>query len=184
MDIYEDLKVLLINSSYVDDEEVCGYDEYRFAVRKEYLLGWLNRVADHEITEAAMEDWLRNEYTSDESYLLWQAAKSEGEIIFESPVWGSKITIFAVREIINDGDEREEEQLIYTTNYEEAKEVFLQRADKTEQSVIARQFFIPASGRERLKNTSSKGSLWLVYCNEADQSYALTLDVIKVKNER
>lgn len=85
--LYDDLKVLFLDSSFVTDEDECGYDEIIFAVRKEYLFKWLKSVADHEIDEGFMENWLRNEYTSDDSYLIYEQALHDKEIVFARPMW-------------------------------------------------------------------------------------------------
>ena len=85
--LHDDLKVLFVCSGYFTEEEECGYDELIFAVRKEYLLSWLNGVAYHEIDEDYMERWLREEYTSDDSYSLYQQAKHDEEIVFARPMW-------------------------------------------------------------------------------------------------
>ena len=92
--LYEDLKVLLVASGYFTEDDSCGYDEIIFAVRKSYLLQWLNDIADHEVSEDEMQRWLEEEYTSDNSYDLYLDAKMKDEIVFESPVWTTNRMVY------------------------------------------------------------------------------------------
>jgi len=181
MDIYDDLKMLLIESSFISDDEVCGYDEYQFTVRKDFLLKYLNSIADHEISEEAMEDWLRNEYTSDDSYQLYCAAKDLGEIISAGPVWRGKMTFFEVREVIIDGNDVEETQIACTMDYDYAKRMFESRKDLTRRSIIAKQFFIRSCGRQSTDIVAIKDDMLLAYWNEENQRYTLTLKAVKVE---
>ena len=68
--LYDDLKVLFLSSGYLTEDEGCGYDELIFAVRKDYLFEYLK--GDEIKTLEDMERWLREEYTSDDTYGLYQ----------------------------------------------------------------------------------------------------------------
>lgn len=181
MDIYEDLKMLLIESGFVADDEVCGYNEYQFTVRKAFLLQYLNSIADHEITEDSMNDWLRNEYTSDDSYQLYREAKILGEVVSEGPVWQNEMTFFEVKEVVIDGNDVEEEKIIYTMDYGDAREAFDARRDLTKRAIIAKQFFIRSDGRQSTDIISTKDDMLLAYWNDENQRYTLTLKAIKVE---
>ena len=84
---YEDLKILYLESGFVtSDEANCGYEDYIFAVRKKWLFDYMSMVADHEITEEWLDNWLLNEYTGDDSYQVYMAAELQGEIKHLFPV--------------------------------------------------------------------------------------------------
>ena len=76
---YEDLKILYIDSWFItEDNATCGYDDYVFAVRKKWLFDYMSEVADHEITEEWLENWLLAEYTSEDSFDVYRAAQEIG----------------------------------------------------------------------------------------------------------
>lgn len=178
MDIYEDLKILIIDSSSITDAEYCGYEEYQFAVRKEYLLKWLNSVADHEITEDAMNDWLRNEYVNDDSFLLYKQAQAEDEIVFEGPVWGKFLQYYEVTETVITKSETTERVVVKTMNFDRARDIYEYKREKNfagcRDSVCETE-----SGAAAL---NSSGTLFQYRVSNRDEGvYILKLKVIEVE---
>lgn len=143
---YEDLKILYIDSWFItEDNATCGYDDYVFAVRKKWLFDYMSEVADHEITEEWLENWLLAEYTSEDSFDVYRAAQGSGEIVFEGPVYQNEPVrryLYTVRdELRNDGD-YEDEVYLQTTDKEEALKRFDEEVEKIKKKVEAGEFFL------------------------------------------
>lgn len=127
--LYDDLKVLFLSSGYLTEVESCGYDELMFAVRKDYLFAYLK--SDEIKTFEDMERWLREEYTSDDTYGIYQQAKQEGEIVFEKPIWNTRRAVFyEVGDGLRSGLEDEENIYIRTFDYGTAKQAFEAERDR------------------------------------------------------
>lgn len=143
---YEDLKILYIDSWFItEDNATCGYDDYVFAVRKKWLFDYMSEVADHEITEEWLENWLLAEYTSEDSFDVYRAAQGSGEIVFEGPVYQNEPVrryLYTVSdELRNDGD-YEDEVYLQTTDKEEALKRFDEEVEKIKKKVEAGEFFL------------------------------------------
>ena len=174
--LYDDLKVLFISSGYMTGDESCGYDEYIFAVRKEYLFKWLNGVADHEIDEQFMESWLREEYTSDDSYSLYQQAKHDKEIVFEKPIWNTRRAVYyEVGERLRCGLDDEEKVYIRTFDYDTAKQAFEVERDELfrdkdfflkDEEPDAEQNF--DNGYARIRYESDNGDFYELYLRQVE----------------
>lgn len=178
--LYDDLKVLFINSGYITSDEGCGYDEYIFAVRKDYLFKWLKGIADHEIDEQFMESWLREEYTSDDSYALYQQAQYDKEIVFEKPIWNTRRAVhYEVGEgLRNDGDE-EERVFIRTRDYETAKQAFEVERDK----LLADKSFFLKDEQPDVEQSFDSGYASIRYDDEDGNYYELYLHQVEVEEE-
>lgn len=177
--IHDDLKVLFICNGYLTEDETCGYDELIFAVRKEYLLKWLNTIADHEITEDAMNNWLREEYTSDDSYALYQDAQREKEIVFAQPVWSSRIKFYEVSESLRNNGEYEDSIFCRTVDYETAKAVY----KKEKRAVLADKDFFLRDCKPEMRSFPEVGEMRLEYEDDEGNYYTLRLTGIEVEKE-
>lgn len=149
---YEDLKILYMESGFVtSDEDNCGYDDYIFAVRKKWLLDYMNIVADHEVTEEWLNNWLLNEYTGDDSYEVYMAAAAQGEIIFEGPIYPKgKVCrcLYTVKEYLRNDGEDEDKVYLQTTNKEEALKRFDKEVEKVKKEIARGEFFLQDVGGE------------------------------------
>lgn len=143
---YEDLKILYMESGFVtSDEDNCGYEDYIFAVRKKWLLDYMNIVADHEVTEDWLDNWLLNEYTGDDSYEVYMAAEAQGEIIFEGPIYPKgKVCrcLYTVKEYLRNDGEDEDKVYLQTTNKEEALKRFDKEVEKVKKEIERGEFFL------------------------------------------
>ncbi len=143
---YEDLKILYMESGFVtSDEDNCGYDDYIFAVRKKWLLDYMNIVADHEVTEEWLDNWLLNEYTGDDSYEVYMAAAAQCEIIFEGPIYPKgKVCrcLYTVKEYLRNDGEDEDKVYLQTTNKEEALKRFDKEVEKVKKEIARGEFFL------------------------------------------
>ncbi len=89
--LYDDLKCLILDSGFVvENSDDCGFEEYTFVVRKQWLFEYYKNLCDHEVTIDDMENWLREEYIGDDAYLVYMSALASDEIIAESPVTSGK----------------------------------------------------------------------------------------------
>lgn len=149
---YEDLKILYMESGFVtSDEDNCGYDDYIFAVRKKWLLDYMNIVADHEVTEEWLNNWLLNEYTGEDSYEVYMAAAAQGEIIFEGPIYPKgKVCrcLYTVKEYLRNDGEDEDKVYLQTTNKEEALKRFDKEVEKVKKEIARGEFFLQDVGGE------------------------------------
>lgn len=143
---YEDLKILYLESGFVtSDEANCGYEDYIFAVRKKWLFDYMSMVADHEITEEWLDNWLLNEYTGDDSYQVYMAAELQGEIIFEGPIYPKgKVNrcLYTVRDELRTDGEYEDQMYLQTTNKEEALKRFDEEVKKVKKQIKDGDFFL------------------------------------------
>lgn len=143
---YEDLKILYICSGYIaEDDAICGYEEYIFAVRKKWLFDYMSAVADHEITEDWLENWLLAEYTSDDSYDIYNVAKAQGEIVFEGPAYQEtpvRRCLYTVKDELRSDGDYEDEVYLQTTDKEEALKRFDEEVEKIKKKVEAGEFFL------------------------------------------
>lgn len=75
---HEDLKALCI-SPYADDETCydSDYEELTYVVPKK----WLEKVAKEEFEVEVLDMWLQEEYTSDESEVIFSRALSERQVV-------------------------------------------------------------------------------------------------------
>jgi hypothetical protein len=127
------------------DEDNCGYEDYIFAVRKKWLLDYMNIVADHEVTEDWLDNWLLNEYTGDDSYEVYMAAEAQGEIIFEGPIYPKgKVCrcLYTVKEYLRNDGEDEDKVYLQTTNKEEALKRFDKEVEKVKKEIARGEFFL------------------------------------------
>lgn len=178
--LYDDLKVLFINSGYMTSDEGCGYDEYIFAVRKEYLLTWLKGIADHEIDERFMESWLREEYTSDDSYLLYQQAKQDKEIVFEKPIWNTRRAVhYEVCEALRNDGEEEERVFIRTRDYDTAKQAF----EVERKKLLSDKSFFLKGEQPDVEQNFDNGYASIRYNDEDGNYYELYLHQVEVEEE-
>lgn len=152
---YEDLKILYIQSGFMtDDDSNCGYEDYIFAVRKTWLFNYMSEVADHEITEEWLDNWLKEDYTSDDSYQVYMAAQVENEIVFEGPVFNdgpTKRCMYVVRDELRSDGDYEDEVYLQTTNKDEALERFEKEVKKVKKQVANGEFFIEGNGELRTR---------------------------------
>lgn len=155
---YEDLKVLFFGAGFVTDhEEECGYDEYIFAVRKEWLRDKLMAMSDNPakwITDDELKDWLMYNYSCDEAYALYGDADKENEIVFEGPVYNrgrhgaAYRTLYTVREQqLYDGG-AEDRTIYQTTDLSEAVECYKQEKAKVFKNIEDDDFIIQDSKGE------------------------------------
>lgn len=178
--INDDLKVLFLNSGYLTEDETCGYDELLFAVRKEYLLNWLKGVADHEIDEEFMENWLRNEYTSDDAYPLYQQARHDKEIVVEKRVWNARRALFyEVAESLRSNGDYEDKIYIRTFSYDTAKRVFEVEREK----LLADEDFFLKDEERHEEIMLEFGSAKIEYENEDGDFYCLYMIQVEVEEE-
>lgn len=75
---HEDLKALCI-IPYAEDEETVlpDYQELTYIVPKK----WLRKVAKKLFGVTNMEHWLQNEYTSDQSEIIFARALNERQVV-------------------------------------------------------------------------------------------------------
>lgn len=178
--LYDDIKVLFVCSGYLTEDEHCGYDELIFAVRKEYLLKWLNAVSDHEVDVDEMERWLREEYTSDDSHLIFTDAQREKEIVFAHPVWNTnRMKFYEVSESLQCDGEYEEKVFCRTMDYEKAKEVY----EKEKESVLADEDFFMRDSKPEIENYPDAGEMSVSYDDEEGNYYILRLTGVEVERE-
>lgn len=178
--INEDMKVLFINSGYLTQDDSCGYDELIFAVRKKYLLKWLNAVSDHKVDEDEMERWLSEEYTSDDSHALYVDAKREKEIVFSAPVWNTnRMKYYEVSEFLRSDGEYEDKVFCRTMDYESAKEVY----EKEKNAVIEDENFFLRGFEPEISSYPEGGEMSLHYEDEDGNYYTLQLTGVEVEKE-
>lgn len=155
---YEDLKVLFFGAGFVTDhEEECGYDEYIFAVRKEWLRSKVMEMSENPakwITDDELKEWLEYDYSSDESYLLYQDANADNEIVFEGPVYNrgrngaAYRTLYTVKEQQLFDGSAEDNTFYQTTDLEEAVERYNQEKAKVFKNIEEDNFIISDSKGE------------------------------------
>lgn len=153
---YEDLKVLFMGAGFVTEhEDECGYDEYMFAVRKEWLRDQLMKTSDNPakwITDEELNDWLKNEYAGDEAYSIYLQADGEGEIIFEGPVYkrgrhgAAYRPLYTVKDKQLFDNDAEETIYLQTTDLSEAVKRYEQEKAEVFQH-IAKGIFIIDNGK-------------------------------------
>ena len=179
--LYEDLKVLLVASGYFTEDDSCGYDEIIFAVRKSYLLQWLNDIADHEVSEDEMQRWLEEEYTSDNSYDLYLDAKMKDEIVFESPVWNTnRMIYYRVSEYLKCDGEYEEKVFIRTLDYDTAKKIYEEEKNK----VMSDEDFFLKDCKPNIECWAEGGFMRISYEREDEpDEYLLELTQVEVERE-
>lgn len=179
---YEDLKVLFIGAGFVTEhEDECDYDEYIFAVSKEWLRNQVMAMSDNpaeRITDDELQDWLQYDYSGDEAYLLYVDADAEGEIVFEGPVYNrgrhgaAYRTLYTVKEQqFYDGD-YEDQIFLQTTDLQEAME----RYEKEKAAVdvnIAEDNFIIADGKREEHETIDDLPILEILGNDGFNSYSL-----------
>ncbi len=176
--LYDDLKVLFLSSGYLTEDEGCGYDELIFAVRKDYLFEYLK--GDEIKTLEDMERWLREEYTSDDTYGLYQQAKQDGEIVFEKRMWNTRRAIFyEVGEgLRNDGDV-EEKVYIRTFDFDTAKQAFEAERDR----LFADEDFFLKDEEPDAEQNFNCGYASIRYENDDGDYYELYLHQVEVETE-
>lgn len=178
--INEDMKVLFLCSGYLTEDGACGYDELIFAVRKKYLLEWLNAISDHEVNDDEMERWLSEEYTSDEAYDLYRDARTEREIVFAAPVWNTnRMKFYEVSESLRCDGEYEEKVYCRTMDFETAKVVY----EKEKASVMAGDDFFLKGCKPKVESCPEAGEMSLEYEDEEGNYYTLKLMGIEVEKE-
>jgi|InofroStandDraft_1065614.scaffolds.fasta_scaffold03884_26 hypothetical protein len=176
--LYDDLKVLFLSSGYLTEDESCGYDELMFAVRKDYLFAYLK--SDEIKTLEDMEKWLREEYTSDDTYGLYQQAKQEGEIVFEKRVWNNRRAVFyEVGEGLRDGLEEEEKIYIRTFDYDTAKQAFEVERDR----LLEDDSFFLKDEEPDAEQSFDFGYAKIRYENDDGDFYELYLRQVEVEEE-
>lgn len=176
--LYDDLKVLFLSSGYLTRDESCGYDELIFAVRRDYLFAYLKN--DEIRTLEDMEKWLREEYTSDDTYGLYQQAKQEGEIVFEKRVWNNRRAVFyEVGEGLRDGLEEEEKIYIRTFDYETAKMAY----EKELAELLADKSFFLKDEEPDVEQNFDYGYARIRYTNDDGDYYELYLHQVEVEEE-
>ncbi len=173
---YEDLKILYLESGYIaDDKHNCGYDDYIFAVRKRWLFDYMNFVADQEITEEWLDNWLLNEYTSDDSYEVYMAATAQSEIVFESPIYPKdkvRRCLYTVRDELRDDGEYEDQMYLQTTNKDEALKRFDEEVEKIKKQIAKGEFFLQDADGE-LRTRIADGLPALEFNDEDGNFYYL-----------
>lgn len=176
---YEDLKILHISSGYVtDDEANCGYDDYIYAVRKKWLLDYMSAVADHAITEEWLNDWLLNDYTSEDSYDIYKEAKADKEIVFEGPVYQNKPVrrcVYRVRDELRYDGNYEDEVYLQTTYKDEALERFEREVAKIKKKIEAGEFFLQEVNGE-ISTRSTDGLPTLNFDDGEGEYYCLYVE--------
>lgn len=178
--INEDMKVLFLGSGYLTEDETCGYDELIFAVRKKYLLEWLNAISDHEVDEDEMERWLSEEYTSDNSYDLYIDAQNEKEIVFAAPVWNTnRMKYYEVSESLRCDGEYEEKVYCRTMDYKTAQKVY----EKEKGVVMSDENFFLRNQSPEIGYDPGAGEMSLFYEDEDGNYYTLRLTSVEVERE-
>lgn len=174
--INDDLKVLFLSSSYLTQDKSCGYDELMFAVRKKYLFEYLED--DGIKTLEDMERWLREDYTSNDTNMLYQQAKLENEIVFEKPIWNHLNAIFyEVAEALRCDGNVEEKVYIRTFDYYTAKQAFEIERDK----LIADENFFLKDEEPDAEQNFDFGYASIRYENDDGDYYELYLRHIEVE---
>lgn len=74
---HPDLKALSVCSGDMGEDEDVDFDELVFAVPKK----WLFDIVAKELEIEDVQDWLENEYTSDESHIIFQWAMEQNQIV-------------------------------------------------------------------------------------------------------
>ncbi len=157
--LYEDIKVLLVNGNLIVGTEFSEDVDYIFAVRKEWLIDYLTENSNHPyrlVKDDELTHWLENEYTSEDSCEIYQAALFEGEVIFEGVKncgGTSKVerNIYIVKEESRCDGEVEEIVYLRTTDKDEA----LARYEQEKDSLLKDDnFFLKdITGEERTRLT-------------------------------
>lgn len=176
---YDDLKVLFISNGFMTEDEDCGYDDYLFAVRKQWLLE--NLKEDGIETEEDLERWLREEYTSDESYFLYQKALIEREIVFERPVYCHHLKFYEVKERVHNEEENEERVFCRTMDYETAKRVYQEQYDKLMKDIAAGDFFMDGYEKEEECDPSNAIMSIEFHAGTEPLDYVLSLGGVEVE---
>lgn len=76
---HANLIALVVMPDAGDDE--CDYKEIIFTVPTQWLLGWLWENDSDHWTEERMREWLKNEYTSEDSKEIFDDAMLERKVI-------------------------------------------------------------------------------------------------------
>ena len=74
---HPDMKALCVCSGDIGEDDEVDFDEIIFAVPTEWRFGVVAR--EFEIKD--VQYWLENEYTSDESYIIFQMAMEQNQIM-------------------------------------------------------------------------------------------------------
>lgn len=75
---HENLKAMVVCSeSFGGEEEVFDFEELIFVVPT----NWLEAYAKESLGVSDLDYWLQNEYTSDKSYKIYQAALTESKVV-------------------------------------------------------------------------------------------------------
>lgn len=75
------LKALCVCSGYFGEDGDCDFDEVVFAVPKDWLIETCIREFEELKTPDEVQYWLENEYTSDESHIIFELAMAENQIV-------------------------------------------------------------------------------------------------------
>ena len=76
---HNELLALAVSSEMFCDEDV-DFQELVFAVEKEWLVNYMNRPRVQYDGES-VKKWLQSEYTSEDSYLIFETALTENAIM-------------------------------------------------------------------------------------------------------
>ena len=79
------LGLVVCGESFYDDFYKQEFDELIFAVEKEWLINYLNEQSGRiEWDGDRVKEWLREEYTSDDSYpIFWKAMEDSAIVMLE-----------------------------------------------------------------------------------------------------
>ena len=76
------LALVVCADCFYDGDEKWEFDELIFAVEKAWLIDYLNENHDWiKWDEAVVQEWLQNEYTSEDSYPIFYEALSNNQIV-------------------------------------------------------------------------------------------------------
>lgn len=176
---YDDLKVLFISNGFMTEDEDCGYDDYLFAVRKQWLLE--NLKEDGIETEEDLERWLREEYIDDQSYILYQKALSEKEIVFEGPIYCHHLKFYEVKEWVHNEGEETEKVFCRTMHYETAKRVYQKQYDALMKDIASGDFFMTGYEKEEECDPSNAVMSVEFHAEMEPLDYVLSLGGVEVE---
>ena len=74
------LALVVCAENFGEDYEKWDFNEVVFAVEKEWLLNYMNSYR-LEWDGERLKEWLRNEYTSDDSYKIFYVAMEDNAIV-------------------------------------------------------------------------------------------------------
>lgn len=75
------LKAMYVCSGYFGEDEDCDFEELLFAVPESWFFETCLRQFEYLKTEADVQRWFENAYTSDESHILFELAMRENQIV-------------------------------------------------------------------------------------------------------